>query len=118
MPCFKLGADSSGPFSPLRRGAERLWLGRTPTLLAWPKRCVLVSMVFVGFSLAAGIRRSFVEAAYSLQRESHWKMFNNDTSSGNWTTDFIRSFQSSFTWGLFIGHVIGSALSYKYHANR
>lgn len=117
MPCFKLGADSSGPFSPLRRGAERLWLGRTPTLLAWPKRCVLVSMVFVGFSLAAGIRRSFVEAAYSLQRESHWKMFNNDTSSGNWTTDFIRSFQSSFTWGLFIGHVIGSALSYKYHAN-
>ncbi|XP_037569842.1 vesicular glutamate transporter 2.1 [Dermacentor silvarum] len=118
MPCCQMGGtDSSGPFSPLRRGAERLWLGRTPTLLAWPKRCILVSMVFVGFSLVAGIRRSFVEAAYSLQREANWKMFNNDTSSGNWTTDFIRSFQSSFTWGLFIGHVIGSALSYKYHAN-
>lgn len=118
MPCCEMGGtDSSGPFSPLRRGAERLWLGRTPRLMTWPKRCILVSMVFVGFSLAAGIRRSFVEAAYSLQREAHWKMFNNDTSSGNWTTDFIRSFQSSFTWGLFIGHVIGSALSYKYHAN-
>ncbi|CAN7950493.1 unnamed protein product [Ixodes pacificus] len=44
-------------------------------------------------------------------------MLNNDTSAGNWTTDFIRSLQSSFTWGLFIGHVIGSALSYKYPAN-
>ncbi|KAL1443254.1 hypothetical protein MTO96_046048 [Rhipicephalus appendiculatus] len=84
MPCCKVGADSSGPFSPLRRGAERLWLGRTPTLLSWPKRCVLVSMVFVGFSLAAGIRRSFVEAAYSLQRESHWKARIRTLLSARW----------------------------------
>lgn len=113
MPC----RDGGSTLSPLHRAAERFWLGRPSALQSWPKRCVLISMAFLGFSLAAGIRRSFIEAAYSLQREAHWKMLNNDTSTGNWTTDFIRSFQSSFTWGLFIGHVIGSALSYKYHAN-
>ncbi|CAN8027171.1 unnamed protein product [Ixodes persulcatus] len=105
-----------GRLEPLRRVAQRLCLGR-PSLQAWPKRCILVSMAFMGFSLTSGIRRSFTEAAFSLQRDAHWKMLNNDTSVGNWTTDFIRSLQSSFTWGLFIGHVIGSALSYKYPAN-
>ncbi|CAN7998887.1 unnamed protein product [Ixodes hexagonus] len=105
-----------GRLEPLRRVTERLCLGR-PSLRAWPKRCILVSMAFMGFSLTSGIRRSFTEAAFSLQRDAHWKMLSNDTSTGNWTTDFIRSLQSSFTWGLFIGHVIGSALSYKYPAN-
>lgn len=105
-----------GRLEPLRRVAQRLCLGR-PILQTWPKRCILVSMAFMGFSLTSGIRRSFTEAAFSLQRDAHWKMLNNDTSAGNWTTDFIRSLQSSFTWGLFIGHVIGSALSYKYPAN-
>ncbi|XP_064482528.1 vesicular glutamate transporter 2.1-like [Ornithodoros turicata] len=87
------------------------------TLEEWPKRCVLVFLLFLGFSLSAGIRRSFTEAAFSLQEEAHFKALNNETSMSDWSTEFIRSMQSTFTWGLFIGHVIGSALAYKYPAN-